>query len=183
MEFQNDFFGKNGKLGMYQEDDDFVTNARKILDSAREKGQLVIHVNLAFSSEFEELREDVDGILSLVRQKKAFQEKSDGVQAIHSMLPMANEPCIFKHSISAFERTSLEETLKTRGIENVIFLGLISNVCMESSIRSAYDKGFRVFAIRDASHGLNDKVHEHAMSQTIPLFATVKDTAEFLNQQ
>jgi nicotinamidase-related amidase len=177
MEFQNDFF-TNGKLGMFREDADFVTNARKILESAREKGLFVVHVHLGC----EGIKEDIDGILALVKKKTAFQANTDGAGTIDSMLPRGKELCFLKNSISAFERTNLEEVLRTEGIENVVFLGLISNVCMESSIRSAYDKGFRIVAIRDASSGLDEKGHEHAMNQTIPLFANVMDTSDFLQQ-
>ncbi len=173
MEFQKDFVSETGKLNVVQEGDGFLKNAQKILQFARENNELIIHVHLSFSSDYRELREDIDGVLALVKQAKAFQEGGRGVEAINPFLPQEKEICLFKNSISCFEGTNLEMQLKEMGITDLVFTGLLSNVCIESSIRDAYDKGFRVFVIEDATSTIDHKGHQHAMEHVLPLFSTV----------
>jgi len=180
MEFQKDFLTQAGKLNIAKEDSYFVENAQKILQFARENDQPIIHVHLLFSSGYSELREDINGILALVKQAKAFQGGSNGVEAIDEFLPQEKEICVFKNSISAFTDTNLDEQLEEMGITDVVFTGLLSNVCVESSVRDAYDKGYRVFVIQDATHTIDEKSHQHAVENVLPLFSTVCTANAFL---
>lgn len=184
MEFQNDFLAKVGKLNLIKEGSctRFIENAQKILQFARKNDLPIIHVHLLFSSSYSELREDIDGVLAVVKQAKAFQRGGDGVQAIDPFLPQEKERWIHKHSISAFEGTNLEEQLVDMGITDLVFTGLLSNVCLESSVRDAYDKGYRAFVIQDASSALDEKSHQHAVENVLPLFSTVCNTNTFLQK-
>ncbi len=176
MEFQKDFLAETGKLNLIKGDGDFVKNAQKILHMAREKNLQIVHVHLGFSPLYKELREDIDGILAIVKQTGAFQKDSDGSQAIDGFLPREKELCILKNSISAFEHTNLEEQLKKLGITDIVFMGLLSNICIESSVRDAYDKGYRVFVVQDATSTLDETGHQHAIRNVLPLFSTICTT-------
>jgi nicotinamidase-related amidase len=181
MEFQNDFF-KSGKLPVFDENSHFVKNAEKILDYARGKNSPVVHVHLSFSSTFEELREDIDGVLALVKKAGAFENNGEGAKAIGPFIPQEQECCLYKNGISAFERTGLEEKLDGMEVTDVVFVGLLSNVCIESSVRDAYDKGYRVFVVNDATSTLDEAGHQHAMKNILPLFSTVCTTETLLQE-
>jgi nicotinamidase-related amidase len=172
MEFQRDFF-TGGKLGAFQEQSLFVSHAQAILQEARAKGCPVIHVHLSFSEDYAELREDVNGVLALVKQAQAFHKGSSGAEALVAFAPKEKELCIYKSSISAFERTDLQEYLQEMGVTDLVFSGLLSNICIESSVREAYDKGYRVSVVKDACSTLDEKGHVHAMEHILPLFSTV----------
>lgn len=182
MEFQKDFLTQSGKLSVLQENSDFLINAKKILQFARENDQAIVHVHLSFSSTYSELREDIDGVLGLVKKANAFQKGSEGIEAIDTFLPKEKEIRIIKQAISAFEGTNLEEQLQEMGITDVVFTGLLSNVCIESSVRDAYDKKYRVFVIHDATSSIDEKGHQHAVENVLPLFSTVCSANTFLSR-
>ena len=54
-----------------------------------------------------------------------------------------------KKGLDAFPGTTLEEELKARGIETVALAGFLTNCCVESTMRTAYEKGFNVITLTD----------------------------------
>lgn len=180
MEFQKDFLTETGKLNVMREGNDFLKKAQKVLRFARENNELIVHVHLSFTPDYRELRDDINGVLALVKQTKAFQRGSSGIEAIDPFLPRGKEICLFKNSISCFKGTNLETQLKEMGITDLVFTGLLSNVCIESSVRDAYDKGFRVFVIQDATSTIDETGHQHAMEHVLPLFSTVCTSSTLL---
>lgn len=183
MEFQKDFLDQTGKLNVIKEKDYLLKNAKKILQFARKNNQPIVHVHLMFFPGYEELRKDINGVLALVKEAKAFQKGSEGVKPIEEFLPQKGETHLFKNSISAFEGTNLDIHLKEMEISDVVFVGLLSNICIESSIRDAYDKGYRVVAIQDAMATIDEQIHQHTIKNTLPLFSNVCTTDEFFQAQ
>lgn len=183
MEFQKDFLCDGGKLAIAQEGSSFLERAQKILRFARENNQQIVHIHLLFSSNYREIREDINGVLALVKEANAFQGGSEGGEVIDQFLPQRNELCVVKNSISCFQGTNFENQLKEMGITDLVFTGLLSNVCIESSVRDAYDKGFRVHVIEDATIAIDKRGHQHAMEHVLPLFSAVCSTEAFLQAQ
>ncbi len=183
MEFQKEFLAESGKLNVKKEGSDFLKNSQEILCFARENDQPIFHVHLSFSPKYDELRQDVEGVLALVKQSQAFQYGFEGVEPIEEFLPKDNEICLKKNTISAFTNTNLEEQLKQMGITDLVFTGLLTNVCIESSVRDAYDKGYRVIVIDDATATIDEKSHEYAVKNVLPLFSVVCSTKDFIQNK
>ncbi len=62
-----------------------------------------------------------------------------------------------KRGLDAFGSTNLDFILRSKGITTVVLAGFLTNCCVESTMRSAYEKGFEVITLTDAvgatSHG------------------------------
>ena len=56
-----------------------------------------------------------------------------------------------KKTLDAFHSTALDYYLRANEIEYVVFTGFHTDWCVESSARSAYDKGYRVIVIGDCT--------------------------------
>ena len=54
-----------------------------------------------------------------------------------------------KRGLDGFPGTDLEEKLKANGIETVVICGFLTNCCVESTMRTAYEKGFNVITLTD----------------------------------
>merc|ERR1712159_321421 len=54
-----------------------------------------------------------------------------------------------KKGLDAFPNTTLEAELKKAGIETVILCGFLTNCCVESTMRTACEKGFNVITVVD----------------------------------
>merc|ERR1711871_1477864 len=56
-----------------------------------------------------------------------------------------------KKGLDAFPGTDLEEQLVRHGIETVVLGGFLTNCCVESTMRTAYEKGFNVITLTDGT--------------------------------
>jgi isochorismate hydrolase len=66
---------------------------------------------------------------------------------------------ITKNQYDAFYNTDLEEYLRTKNLEQVIICGLLANLCCETTVRSAFVRGFEVFFPVDATAAYNRDFH------------------------
>ena len=90
------------------------------------------------------------------------------------MEPLDSEVIIKnKAGISAFQDTNLDRELKARGVTRLYIAGLLTNICLESTVRDAYDRGYQVTVVRDAVASISHEAHFHALEQTLPLFSNV----------
>jgi nicotinamidase-related amidase len=56
--------------------------------------------------------------------------------------PVDGETVIIKRFPSAFEQTELDWELKKHGVDNVIYVGFMTHMCVNSTARSGFNKGY-----------------------------------------
>ncbi|ODR98475.1 isochorismatase [Methyloceanibacter methanicus] len=56
--------------------------------------------------------------------------------------PLEGETVIVKHFPSAFEQTELDWELKKQGIENVVYVGFMTHMCVNSTARASFNRGY-----------------------------------------
>ncbi len=94
-------------------------------------------------------------VLMHERPELAYQLITDGTwdyEIVDELKPGADEPVIRKSRYSAFAGTSLDQYLRARRIHNLIFAGVATNVCVESTLRDAYHHEFFCLLLEDATH-------------------------------
>lgn len=87
-----------------------------------------------------------------------------------------------KYRFSAFVRTShdLEAMLNARGVDTVIVAGTATNVCVESTVRDAMMRDFRVFMPHDAVAALDPQAHLAGLRNVMQSFADVRPVEALL---
>jgi ureidoacrylate peracid hydrolase len=70
---------------------------------------------------------------------------------IPELAPQPGDVVIYKHRFSGFYETELDEALKSRRIENLIFTGCTTSVCVESTLRDAMYRGYRCILLEDCT--------------------------------
>jgi len=112
----------------------------------------------------------------------AFEEGSWGSKIYEGLEPSIEEGdvVVSKHwSSSSFQNTDLDYQLRQKDIRNLILGGITANTCLESTARYAYELGYNVTLLKDATAG-NSTAAKNAATELIwPLFATVKTVAEW----
>lgn len=132
IDIQNDYF-PGGALELV-EPLKAAANARKLLDSFRASGQLVLHV------QHENHNPELPFMLPGTEGQK-----------IHSEVqPTEGENLITKHFPNAFRQTRLEEVLRDKGIEKLIIAGMMTHMCVSATARAAMELGFQVAIVQDA---------------------------------
>ena len=72
-----------------------------------------------------------------------------GHDIIPELYPLADEPVIDKPGKGAFYQTDLELMLHNRGIDTLIVAGVTTEVCVNTTVREANDRGFRCIVLGD----------------------------------
>lgn len=74
-----------------------------------------------------------------------------GVEIIPALAPLAAEPVIDKPGKGAFYNTQLGALLVARGITQLILAGVTTEVCVQTTMREANDRGFECILAEDAT--------------------------------
>ncbi len=95
-------------------------------------------------------------------------------------LGAAPEDIIDKNRYNAFHETNLDQRLQSAGIEDIIISGVMTNCCVETTARSAFDHDYGVFVVADACAAVNDELHMATLKNLAYGFAYIVDTKKML---
>jgi ureidoacrylate peracid hydrolase len=186
IEFQNEFCKEGGKLydGVKGEigRQNTIPNAVKLAEGARNKGALVIHSPFVFNEKYFEDHQ-MQGIVKAVADGDAFREETWGAEIIDELKPQEGDKIVGgKCTLCGFNKTTLDELLKEGNIKNVVIGGFLTNFCVESTARTAYDKGYGVTIMKDATAATSEEEQNHAEAKIFPLLGQTLSVDQFLEQ-
>ena len=94
---------------------------------------------------------------------------------IHSYVkPVNGERVISKDQVNAFLDTDLLELLQSDSIEQIVFCGMQTHMCVEAAVRAAHDHGFECLLISDACATRAIQYNEHIIPAKSVHFSTIK---------
>jgi nicotinamidase-related amidase len=140
---------------------------KTILDAARAAGLLIIHTR-------EGHRPDLsDAAPAKIERGSPSKRIGDtgpmgrilirgepGHDFIPALYPIDGEPIIDKPGKGAFYQTDLELTLRNAGIDNLIVCGVTTEVCVNTTVREANDRGYRCIVSADCCASYFPEFHE-----------------------
>lgn len=94
--------------------------------------------------------------------------------------PRDGEPVVTKHRYNAFLRTDLEERLRALGVDHVVCCGVLTNVCVESTAREAFQRDFDVTLVDDACQARSAEIHAATLANIARHFGRVATVADIL---
>ena len=175
IDIQNDYF-PGGTMELV-EPEKAALKAKEVLSYFRENRMPVIHVQH----------------IALQEGATFFLPNTKGAEINSIVAPLANEKVITKNYPNSFRDTKLLEYLHENNITNLVFAGMMTDVCIDATVRASMDNGFTNTLITDAvatrDRELNGKVVPASQINTAflaglnalgGLYATVLSSDEFL---
>ncbi|WP_425228723.1 pyrimidine utilization protein B [Sphingomonas sp.] len=99
---------------------------------------------------------------------------------VEALTPQPGDLTVHKPRYSAFFNSALDSTLRARGIRTLVFVGIASNVCVESTLRDAFHLEYFGVMLHDATHHLGpDFVREATIYNVEKFFGWVSTVADF----
>lgn len=185
IEYQNDFVTEGGVQHDAVKDvmasTNMLAHSRHLLRAAREAGVTVMHVPIAFAEGYPEIPAEPYGILAGIVGSGAFKKGGWGAEIVPEMQPEAADIVIEgKRGLDCFASTNLDFILRARGITDVAIAGFLTNCCVESTMRSAYERGYRVVTVIDCTATVSEEEQRVATEKDFAMFSRPMAHTAFL---
>ncbi len=187
IEYQNDFTSEGGALhgavGDVMESTGMLDNTRRLVESARAAGATIVHAPITFAPGYGELAQHPYGILKGVVDSTAFVKGEWGAEIVDSLAPQEGDVVVEgKRGLDTFATTNLDFILRARGITTIALGGFLTNCCVESTMRTGYEKGYQVITLSDCVAATSAEEHQNAIQFDYPMFSEVM-TAEGFTEE
>lgn len=159
VDMQNGFVAKGGsydKLGMntpaYRE---IIPRVRQLIDLCKSIEIPVFYTESVRESSGIDLLTKIHTLLPKSREERLkipiCVRGTWDAQTIDELKPQYDDFLIIKRRDSAFQDTELRVWLQSAGITALIFCGVDTSICVETSIRDAFNLGYDIILISDAT--------------------------------
>lgn len=187
IEFQNDFTTPGGTLHEavkpVMEQTNMLQNTVETVARARRQGAKIVFVPISFAEGYGELRAEPYGILKGVVDSGSFKKGQWGSEIVDVLKPQPGDLIVEgKRGLCGFESTNLEFILRSHGITDIALCGFLTNCCVESTMRVAYEKGYNVVTLTDCTAALSQEEQEHACAKNFPMFSRPLTHTQWLNE-
>ena len=149
-----------------------VPNQRRLLEAARSCGINVIYTRIATQT--------LDA-RDVGRQHRyvdmAVTKDSKEAQILAEITPGDDDIVLSKTSSSPFNSTAIDQLLRNLGVDTLLICGVVTNGCVEGSVRDASDLGYNVIMIPDACAAVTPELHQAAITNLENGFCNCRDTA------
>jgi len=185
IDMQNDFCHPDGLFGKLGHDLSCMAELKKptgaLLASARKMNVPIVFVRAIYDDIV------VPENLAEIYGDREFgndlcQEGSWGADWFDEIMPESSEKeiVITKHRFSAFWGTPLDLFLRSNAIETVIFVGVVTSGCVESSARDAFFNDYRIVVVSDCVAEASPERHIASLRKIAQTFGVVEQSAEII---
>ena len=187
IEYQNDFTSEGGALHDAVRDvmerTGMLDNTRRLVEAARAAGATIVHAPISYVRGYGELALHPYGVLKDVVDASAFVKGDWGAEIVDALAPQEGDVVIEgKRGLDSFATTNLDFILRGRGITTIALGGFLTNCCVESTMRSGYEKGYHVITLTDCVAATSMEEHENAIRFDYPMFSEVMSSRQFTEQ-
>jgi nicotinamidase-related amidase len=132
IDIQNDYFegGAFPLVGSAEA----AQRAASVLEAVRRRGDAVVHVQHVWDEP----------------EATFMRPGTDGVQIHESVRPLPDEPVVTKSTPNAMLAPALLELLESSGERDLVMMGMMTSMCVDSTVRAAADLGYTVQLVHDA---------------------------------
>src|ERR1700722_10291047 len=168
-----------------------IAQTKKVLDAARAAGILVIYFQNGWDKDYVEAGGPGSPNWhksNALKTMRARPELAGTLLAkgtwdyalVEELAPRPGDIVIAKTRYSGFFNTNIDSVLRARGIRNLVFTGIATNVCVESSLRDAFHLEYFGVVIEDAVHHLGpDFIRQAAFYNIERFFGWVSNVNDF----
>jgi ureidoacrylate peracid hydrolase len=182
IEYQNEFCSPGGKLHdavkECMEATNMLPTSIQTIASARQAGCTIIHCPIILSClswcpPY--------GILADIKKIEAFTDGEWGADYVDGMRPVGWDLLVKgKNGVCGFASTNLDLLLRQHGVKNVVLCGFLTNYCVESTMRTAYEKGFKVYTLKDCMAATSMAAQDAALEYNFDRFSIPTTSVQLL---
>jgi ureidoacrylate peracid hydrolase len=140
-------------------------------------------VSITFAEGYNELSDHPYGILKGVVDGSAFVKGGWGAAIVDELAPAEGDIVVEgKRGLDTFASTNLDFILRSKGITTIALGGFLTNCCVESTMRSGYENGYKVVTLSDCLAATSVEEHDNALTYDFPMFSVPMTSQEFIDE-
>ena len=175
IDMQNDFI-KEGAIVEVGGIREKVPEFKEFVDKCREKGVKVVYTSHCYDPK----KNVVEAKLFPELDEEGLRKSSEGWQIYDKIAPLEGEVVIDKERYDAFFKTELRKVLKSEKVDTVIITGTMTEICCESTARTAMSYDYDVVFCSDLTFTCDKDAHENTLKVIKNHFGKVKSSKEIL---
>ena len=191
IDMQNDFihpdgFVRKSSQGIGLEEDALerlqapIPQIKQLTQKFRSTGRNVIYVYTAWLPDYSDIALPLRKMGPKAKEHGALVIGSWGAQIIDELTPDKGDLMLMKKAYGAFFQTSLDRTLRNRKITTLLFTGVATNYCVETTAREAVSYGYDIILIKDGCATFDPAGHEATLKVISMGFGEVMSAEEVL---
>jgi ureidoacrylate peracid hydrolase len=179
VDVQNDFCHSQGAISKRNVD---LTDVRKnvvptlisFIGKCRESGMPVVFVR-TIHTDWTNSPSWLGRMGGTVGKLPICEANSHGSE-FYGVEPRAGDHIVTKHRYSGFVGTDLDMVLRSRGTETLLFTGVATNVCVETTARDGFNLNYHVIFVEDCCGAFSPEEHSSALTNISKYFGIVSDS-------
>ena len=139
--------------------DAIVPNGQRLIAACRSAGVEVVYTvieSLTLDGRDRSLDYKISGLFAA--------KGSEEAEVIDALAPLDNEIVIPKTSSSLFNSTNFDYVLRNLGVQYLMVMGIVTDQCVETTVRDGCDRGFLMTVIEDACAAGSEHRHEESLT-------------------
>lgn len=188
IDVQNGFVSKRGSydlLGMetyhYRE---IIPNIAYLIKICRNAGIPVFYTQAVREASGIDLLTNSHRILPKSREERIMKKPicvrgTWDADIVEDIKPLDQDYIVVKRRDSAFHDTEIEVWLRSLGVDTIIFSGIDTSICVETSLRDAFNIGYDVVLISDATASSSKKHYDSTLDNVKGYYGLVMSLKEF----
>ncbi len=185
--YQNDFFAQDGIMRGVVEDptrlDSVLVSTMHFIEEMAGTEMTIISTPIVLAPDYRAMANPV-GILNTIKESGAFTVGSFGAETIPELLAYGDriDYVSGKSGFNAFSNTALGDVLAERGIRDVLVAGMVTSLCIDSTGRAAYERGYDVTVLSDCTSARTTTEQEFFCTNVFPLYGRAMTSTEVLDE-
>ena len=165
---QNDFLSEGGVVwdlvGDLVVKNGVVGKLKELIEKARQAGIPVVYVPHYYDKEYKAWGNN-NFIDQVMFERRMFERGKWGSE-FHPDLQPDDETilCAPHKNLSGFHTSDVDIQLRKRGIDTIVLCGMSANLCVESHLRDAEERGYEVLVVNDATAAAGEDAYKAALT-------------------
>ena len=113
--------------------------------------------------------------------RTALAPAPDWAELVAELRPEPGDAIVTKRTWGAFHGTSLDADLRARGVTQIFLAGVATSIGVESTARSAYERGYNVVLVTDAMTDRDAGAHQNSVERIFPRLGETTTTDAVLD--
>jgi nicotinamidase-related amidase len=158
-----------------------ISNIKKIIEVSKKVNIPVFYVRTVRRKDgADSVQAVTDESLKGHKRPPLLVEGTPGSEILDELKPESDDYIITKRRLNAFYNTDLELLLRSKGVKTIILTGLITNNCIDATLKGARERDFNVIIPLDTTATMDDTVQAFYEKNVFPRASVTMNTDELI---